>query len=219
MQELPTKKAAAAATAAVAAPASTVTTLPSEQTQRVEQIAGHFLQIMYLLGLDVDEHSLSETPMRVAKMLLSFNQSFDPESLLKVFTTDQEASGIVAQTGIPFAMLCEHHFLPAVGTVNIAYLPHNGKVVGLSKLSRLVRAVGQERPTLQEAIGQRIANLITEHLEAKGVMVSIRAEHTCMTCRGAQAPGVKTVTSVVKGLFRDVPAARQEAFAIWNMKG
>jgi len=184
----------------------------SGATHDIMKIASYVEEILKALGLDVNDPSISETPQRVAKMLSSFNQPFDAAALLKVFDTPPvEGGGIVAQSGIPFQMLCEHHLLPAVGTAHIAYLPGQGKVVGLSKLARLVRAVGQERPGLQESITERVACLIREHLGAAGVMVIIDAEHTCMTCRGAHAPGVVTTTSVVKGLFRDVPHARAEA--------
>lgn len=182
------------------------------------KIAEHFAEIMKALGLDVNDPSIVETPIRVAKMLSSFNQPFDPATLLKVFDAPAaEGGGIVAQSGIPFQMLCEHHFLPAAGHAHIAYLPGGGKVVGLSKLARLVRAVGSERPGLQEAITERVASLIKEHLGAAGVMVLIDAEHTCMTCRGAHAPGVVTSTSVVKGIFRDVPHARAEAMEMLSV--
>lgn len=222
MQELPNKKAVTHTHTAAEGGGSGGGSTPGmviihEIDSRVDQIAGHMTQVLHLLNLDVDDPSISETPRRVAKMLLSFRQDFDPAALLKVFHTAQEDSGIVAQTGIPFQMLCEHHLLPAVGIANIAYLPNNGKVVGLSKLARLVKAVGNERPGLQESIGQRIADLIHKHLETKGVMVQIVAEHTCMTCRGAHAPGVKTITSVVKGLFLHVPHARQEVFEMWKL--
>jgi GTP cyclohydrolase I len=195
-------------------PATNLVAVSTGTQHNLKAISDGFRTIMIHLGLDPDDESVVETPMRVARMLSSFNQPFDAGALLKVFDTASDTGGIVAQSGIPFQMLCEHHFLPAIGKAHIAYLPGSGKVVGLSKLSRLVRAVGCERPSLQEAITERIANLLREHLNAQGVMVIVDAEHTCMTCRGAHAPGVCTTTSVVKGIFRDVPHARQEAMQL-----
>ncbi len=200
---------------------ATATAKVHDLDPRVNVIANYMTIILSSLGLDINDPSISETPKRVAKMLLSFNEKFDPATLLKCFETNDshDVGGVVAQTNIPFSMLCEHHLLPAVGIAHVAYLPNKGRVVGLSKLSRLVKAVGKERPTLQEAIGQRIADLMSEHLQAKGVMVMISAEHTCMTCRGAHAPGVRTISSVVKGIFRDVPHARQEVIEMWKLGG
>lgn len=182
-----------------------------------EVIAAHVQSIMEELGLNIKDPSLSGTPNRWAKMILSFNTPFSPEDLLERSFQSTDTASIVTQTKIPFAMLCEHHFLPATGFAHIAYLPNKGIVVGLSKLARLVEAVGHERPSLQETINDRVGSLIHNHLNPKGVIVVIQAEHTCMTCRGARAPGVITSTSIVRGAFRDAPAARQEAFSLFDL--
>lgn len=182
--------------------------------EKVEEIAGHFGSVLRLLGLDTTDPSLSKTPERIAKMLLSFTTPFDAKAILSTeFDTVKEPQ-LVAQTGIPFDMLCEHHFMPAIGTARIAYIPDEGRVVGLSKLARLVHCVGHERPSLQESINARIADLIQEHMRPKGCIVILQAEHTCMTCRGVHTPGVATSTSIIKGLFRDNPYAKQEALSL-----
>ena len=183
-----------------------------------EALQDHMAEILTGLGMNLNDPSIAETPKRVIKMLASFNQPFDPSALLTRSFQSRDSGSIVAQSNIPFVMLCEHHLMPAIGHAYLAYLPHKGKVVGLSKLARLVDAVGRERPSLQESINDRIAYLLFEHLEAKGVLVVIKAEHTCMTCRGAKTPGVCTTTSIVKGIFRDVPAAREEAFTLLGLR-
>ena len=185
--------------------------------QSGEIIAGYVKHILNELGLDIGDPSIADTPMRWAKMIAGFNTPFNAEALLTRSFQSADSTAIVAQTRIPFAMLCEHHLLPAHGHAHIAYLPSKGVVVGLSKLARLVDCVGHERPSLQETINDRIVNLLSEHLEPKGVICVIQAEHTCMTCRGASTPGVVTSTSVVKGAFRDAPQARTEAFQLFQL--
>lgn len=180
-------------------------------------IEDHIAAVLSKLGLDLEDRSIKDTPSRVAKMLQSFCQPFDAGALLTRSFQSEDSGSIVAQANIPFVMLCEHHLMPAIGQAYIAYLPHEGKVVGLSKLARLVDCVGREKPSLQESINDRIAKLLDEHLKPKGVLVVIKAEHTCMTCRGAKVPNVQTITSIVKGIFRDVAQARQEAFALLRL--
>jgi GTP cyclohydrolase I len=179
----------------------------------------HVKQLLQLLRLPVDsDDSLRETPRRVTSMLQSFCQPFDPEALLKAgFQTDAAGDCMVTQSDIPFDMMCEHHLAPAIGRAYIAYLPGKGRVVGLSKLARLVRAVGHERPTLQENATHRIANILSDVLGASGVFVVIKAEHTCMTCRGVHTHGVTTTTSCVKGIFRDAPQAKTEAMNLLGL--
>jgi GTP cyclohydrolase I len=182
-----------------------------------EAMHDHMAEILIGLGLDLNDPSIRDTPSRIIRMYLEFNQPFDAKALLTRSFQSADTGSIVAQSDIPFVMLCEHHFLPAIGKAYVAYLPNEGAVVGLSKLARLVEAVGKERPSLQETINDRIANLLTQHLKPKGTLVVIKAEHTCMTCRGARAPGVTTTTSIVKGAFRDVPHARSEAFSLLGL--
>lgn len=182
-----------------------------------DDIQYHLREVIRLIGMNPDEEGLIDTPKRIAKFLGEFTIDFDPEEILGAgFSADTDGSSIhsmVVQSPIPFRMLCEHHFLPALGHAAIGYIPDQ-KVVGLSKMARLVAAVGTERPSLQEAICERIADMFNEHVRPKGVIVTIGAEHSCMACRGVNAPGVKTYTSAIRGIFRDVPAARQEFFEL-----
>lgn len=177
-----------------------------------DAIATHVKEILTHLGLSTSSGDLKDTPMRVAKFLSEFRIVTNYEELLGA-TFEYGKSNLVTQSNIPFRMLCEHHLLPALGTAAIGYIP-NKQVVGLSKLTRLVDAVGTEKPSIQEAITDRIADLLNKHLDPKGVIVVIRAEHSCMASRGVNVPNVHTGTSSVRGVFRDVPHARQEFFSL-----
>ena len=167
--------------------------------------------------------SMADTAKRWVKYLLEFRQPLD---MHKIFGTtfalqNNEAApveggeevpkdeGIVVQTNIPFRAVCEHHLLPMHGRASVGYIP-NRKLLGLSKFVRLVEGVGLERPSLQEHIGNRIADLMVENLEPKGVAVVISSEHTCMSCRGVAAPDVVTVSSALRGVFMSNPWARAE---------
>lgn len=191
----------------------------ADTTAKVHRIATSMASILKELGHDLSDPSLAETPKRVAKALLEFHQPFDARAILKdgFASTEGTLNEMVVQAGIPFRMLCEHHLLPAIGRANVGYIPTK-RVVGLSKLTRLVQAIGTEKPSLQEAICDRTAALLEEHLAPRGVMVVISAEHSCMACRGVNSPGVDTVTSSLRGAFRDVQAARQEFFELVKMR-
>lgn len=178
--------------------------------KRPDPIESAMVDVMRHLKLDIKDPSLSKTPHRIAKMLREFTQWHDLETYLDA-KFESDSRGLVAQSMIPFRGMCEHHFAPFHGHAHIGYIP-NGKVIGLSKLTRLVQAAGTRRPTIQEDITNTLATLLSKGLEALGVIVLIEAEHTCMTVRGINAPGVKTITSAVKGMFRDSAASRDEFF-------
>lgn len=164
-----------------------------------------------------EDPSTERTAERFVKYLAEYRQPIDYDSIFHTFEIPvQHYDGIVAQSGIPFRMICEHHLLPATGKASIAYIPRN-RVIGLSKLSRLVDAVGVERPSLQENIAQRIMNLLEVHLQPLGILVVISAEHSCMACRGVTKPDVNTVTSNISGIFRDSPNIRQEAYELLKL--
>lgn len=157
--------------------------------------------------------SLKETPDRVARMWtqeLTSGYDVDIEGLFRTF--DHEGyQGMVTVTDIPVMSTCEHHLLPIIGHAHVGYLPED-KVVGLSKLPRIVNAFAR-RLQIQERLTHQISEAIQEHLDPYGVIVVISAEHTCTTLRGIQAPGTKTHTCSVSGVFRDPDeAARQEFF-------
>ncbi len=152
------------------------------------------------IGEDVSREGLLETPDRIARMCGEIYGGLyeDPaEHLRKQFTV--ERNDMVVEKDITFYSTCEHHLLPFYGKAHIGYLP-NGKVVGLSKLARTVDIYAR-RPQIQEKMTADIANALMRHLEPRGVIVVLEAEHTCMTMRGIKKPGSKTVTIVTTGVF------------------
>jgi len=161
-----------------------------------------------------------KTPGRLLRYLNEFNKDFDASEVLGgLFEGPNVESihGLVVQSNIPFRMMCEHHLLPATGSAYLGYIP-DGQVVGLSKLARLVDAVSTHKPSMQERICEEIASILDKHTHAKGVICVIDSMHTCMACRGINTPEVISTTSCVRGVFRDVPAARQEFFSIISTK-
>ena len=160
-----------------------------------------------------------ETPLRVAKMWNELLAGYDKdpaEILSKTFDVDAggdvNGNGIVIVKDIPLFSQCEHHLIPFYGKVHIAYIPQN-KVVGLSKFARLVECFGR-RLQVQERLTKQIMDAIVENLDPIGVMVVVEAEHMCMTMRGIQKPGTKTVTSRVSGVFFNDASARAEALEL-----
>lgn len=170
-------------------------------------------EILIAVGEDPDREGLLETPDRVARMYAELFSGLhqDPRvHLKKVFT--EQYDEIVLVRDIVFNSMCEHHLLPFHGKAHIAYLP-KGKVLGLSKLARLVEVVSK-RPQVQERMTETIANLMVEELAPKGVAVVVEAEHSCMTMRGIRKPGSKCVTSAMKGLFRSNQSTREEVLLL-----
>ena len=175
-------------------------------TDRIERAVR---EILAAVGEDPDREGLSETPARVARMYCELFRGLheDPRVHLKKFFTEQYDE-IVLVRDISFNSMCEHHMLPFMGKAHIGYLP-DGRVVGLSKLARVVEVVAR-RPQVQERMTETIANLLIEELHVKGVAVVIEAVHTCMTVRGVRKPGALCVTSAMKGAFRKNPSTRAE---------
>jgi len=136
----------------------------------------------------------------------------DPaDNLAVTFAADHDEMIMVKD--IPLYSVCEHHLAPFIGRAHLAYIPNaNGRITGLSKLARLVDAYSR-RPQVQERLTSQIADEIDEKLAPRGVLVVIEAEHLCMSMRGVQKPGTTTVTSAVRGLFRNQAATRAEAMA------
>lgn len=170
-------------------------------------------EILLAIGENPEREGLIETPARVARM---YAEAFaglhtDPRLLLrKTFQVEHEE--MVLQKDIDFASFCEHHLLPFTGRAHIAYIP-TGRVVGLSKLARLVDAVAR-KPQIQERMTQEIADLIVEELSPRGVLVVLEATHTCMTVRGVRKPGTVCVTTTVRGLYETNAAARAEVMGL-----
>lgn len=171
--------------------------------------------IITAMGLDLADPEIAETPIRVAKFFLEFRQEYDLDDILGGgFSHPKDAEGaMIVQKDIPFRSMCLHHFAPFFGKAAIGYIPRK-KMVGLSKLTRLVQAIGTTAPSTQEVITNKIARALSDNLDCMGVIVVTDAEHTCMTTRGVNSPGVITSVSSIKGVFRDVPAAREEFFNI-----
>jgi len=174
-------------------------------------------EILFAIGENPDRPSLKETPNRVARMyteLFSGLHSDPSRHLRKVF--EECYDELVLVRDISFNSICEHHLLPFMGVAHVGYLP-NGKIAGLSKLARVVDEFSR-RPQVQERMTHQIADLLNNELNAKGVVVVLEATHTCMTIRGVCKPGSLTVTSAVRGLFKDNPSSRAEAMAFINGK-
>jgi GTP cyclohydrolase I len=172
--------------------------------------------ILRAVGEDPDRDGLQETPRRVAKMYAEMFSGLqqDPGRHLEV-TFAESYDEIVLVRDIPFTSMCEHHLLPFRGVAHVAYIP-NGRVTGLSKLARVVEEVSR-RPQVQERMTQTVADLIEDRLRSRAVGVIIRAEHSCMSIRGIRKTGSATVTSTMRGAFRNDPASRAELMSLINM--
>ena len=171
-------------------------------------------QILEAIGEDPKRKDLLETPRRVAQMYEEIFSGIkqNPEKELEVIL-DQKHHEIILLRGIPLYSVCEHHLLPFLGRANIAYIPKNGRVTGLSKLARVVDILAR-RPQVQERLTTQIAEIVMSKLKPLGVMVVIEAEHLCMSMRGVRKPGTMTVTSAVRGIFKENEKTRAEALAL-----
>ncbi|WP_367337149.1 GTP cyclohydrolase I FolE [Phycicoccus sp.] len=171
-------------------------------------------ELLRAVGEDPDRDGLLETPARVARAyaeLFAGLRQDAAEVLATTFSIDHEEMIIVRD--IELFSTCEHHLLPFHGVAHVGYIPNeSGVVTGLSKLARLVEVFAR-RPQVQERITTQIADALVEHLQARGVIVVIEAEHLCMTMRGVRKPGARTITSAVRGQLRD-PATRSEAMSL-----
>jgi GTP cyclohydrolase IA len=188
---------------------------PIAQNSKVDlpRIQRAVREILAAVGEDPDREGLLETPARVARMyaeLFSGLHQNPREHLQKFFT--EKYDEVVLVRDISFNSVCEHHLLPFIGVAHIAYIP-NGRVIGLSKLARVVEVVSK-RPQVQERMTEDIANLLVEELNAKGVAVVIEASHSCMTIRGIRKPGSMCVTSAMKGTFRANLSSRSEVMTL-----
>ncbi|HUW59039.1 MAG TPA: GTP cyclohydrolase I FolE [Planctomycetota bacterium] len=179
--------------------------------KKIERAVKLFLEGV---GEDPKRQGLKETPRRVAQMCeeIFAGVGIDTGKVVKVLSGDRHDE-IVLIRDIPFYSMCEHHLLPFIGKAHMAYVPGRRAITGLSKLARLVD-VHAKRLQVQERLTTEIAEAMVKALKPRGVMVVIEAEHLCMTMRGVRTPGAKTVTSVVRGLFRDRAATRAEAMAL-----
>ncbi|WP_045837160.1 GTP cyclohydrolase I FolE [Hyphomicrobium sp. 99] len=171
--------------------------------------------ILRWAGDDPSRDGLKETPSRVTKAFEEYFRGYgqDPEAILqKTFEEIEGYDEMIVLRGIRFESHCEHHMAPIIGRAWVGYIP-DGRVVGISKLARVVDAYAK-RLQIQEKMTAQIANTIQDVLKPQGVAVMIKAEHHCMTTRGVMKPGTDMVTSRMLGAFRDNPSTRQEFLAI-----
>ncbi|MCI0332759.1 MAG: GTP cyclohydrolase I FolE [Planctomycetes bacterium] len=179
-------------------------------TARIERAVK---EILSAVGEDPNREGLRETPARVARMYAELFAGLhdDPRVHLRKFFAEKYDEMVLVRD-ISFNSMCEHHLLPFTGVAHIGYIP-NGKVVGLSKLARVVESVSR-RPQVQERMTEEIANLLIDELDVKGVAVVIEATHSCMTIRGVRKPGSICVTSAMKGIFRSNLSSRSEVMTL-----
>jgi GTP cyclohydrolase I len=171
-------------------------------------------EILIAVGEDPKRPDIKDTPKRVADMyeeILS-GTKVNPEKELEV-VFEKEHDEMVLLKGIPLYSICEHHMLPFIGKAHVAYLPSDNRVTGLSKIARVVD-VFSKRLQVQERLTTDIADTIMRKLKPKGVLVVIEAEHLCMSMRGVKKPGVMTITSAVRGVFRKNEKTRSEALSL-----
>jgi GTP cyclohydrolase I len=180
-----------------------------------ERAAAAVRELLIAVGEDPDRPGLQETPARVAR---AYAETFaglwqDPAEILAT-TFDEDHDELVLVRDIPMYSTCEHHLVPFHGMAHVGYIPGaDGRVTGLSKLARLVDVYAR-RPQVQERMTRQIADSLYEGLKPQGVIVVVEAEHLCMAMRGIRKPGSRTVTSAVRGIFRDNPATRAEAMSL-----
>ena len=184
-----------------------------------ERIERAVREILEAVGEDPNREGLLETPARVARMyeeIFSGLES-DPKEHLQLFNEGGPHDELVLVKDIPLYSVCEHHLLPFIGRAHIAYIPKNGRIIGLSKFARIVDCFAR-RPQVQERLTGQIADFLFEQLEPLGVAVFIQAEHLCMTMRGARAAGAMTQTSALRGCMRSDAKTRAEVMALLGGK-
>ncbi len=170
--------------------------------------------ILEAVGENPNRKDLRDTPSRVASMYEEIFSGIkkDPAKELEI-VLDQKHEEIILLKNIPLYSVCEHHLIPFLGKANVAYIPRHGRVTGLSKITRVVDILAK-RPQVQERLTSQVADIIMKKLKPLGVMVVIEAEHLCLSMRGVQKAGTVTVTSAVRGIFKENFKTRSEALAL-----
>lgn len=179
-----------------------------------EKIKQAVKAILEAVGEKPGREGLKDTPQRVANMYKEIFGGIgkDPAAELKILK-GQNFNEIVLVKDIPFYSMCEHHLLPFHGKAHVAYVPEDNRIVGISKLPRVVEVLSR-RPQIQERLTTQIADVINDTIKPKGVMVVVEAEHLCVTMRGVKKSGSKVKTSVVRGIFMDNEKTRAETLAL-----
>jgi len=185
-----------------------------ERTVDKKRIEKAVREILSAVGENPSRSDIKDTPRRVAEMYEEILSGIkkDPSKELEV-VFEKEHDEIVLLKGIPLHSICEHHMLPFIGKAHVAYIPSNNRVTGLSKIVRVVDILAK-RLQVQERLTTDIAEIIMKKLKPKGVLVVIEAEHLCLSMRGVKKPGVLTVTSAVRGVFRRNEKTRAEALSL-----
>ena len=172
-------------------------------------------ELLIAIGEDPDREGLRATPARVARSYTEVYAGLhvDPDAVLQT-TFDENHDELVLVKDIPLYSTCEHHLVPWHGSAAVGYIPgEDGRITGLSKLARLVDLYAR-RPQVQERLTSQVADAVMRRLEPRGVIVVIQAEHLCMAMRGVRKPGALTMTSAVRGIFKDDPRSRAEALSL-----
>ena len=180
-----------------------------------DRAAAAVRELLIAIGEDPDRDGLQATPGRVARMFAEVVAGTNEDPSRHLTTTfEADHDEIVLVRDIPFSSMCEHHLLPFIGRAHVGYIPGNdGRITGLSKLARLVDGFAR-RLQVQERLTSQIANAVQQVLDPAGVIVVLEAEHLCMSIRGVAKPGATTVTSAIRGHFRDDPRGRAEALSL-----
>lgn len=188
-----------------------------ESTEKIQRITDHFSEIMKILGMDLKDESLQDTPKRVAKMFVNeVFKGLDPANKpeIKLFSNKFKYKEMLVERDITLYSYCEHHFVPIIGKAHVAYIS-NGHVIGLSKINRLVEYYAK-RPQVQERMNEQIAKALKEVLKTEDVAVVIDAEHLCVKSRGIQDTASSTVTASYYGQFRN-EEVRKEFLTYLNL--
>jgi GTP cyclohydrolase I len=184
-------------------------------SEKIDQISNHFAEIMNILGLDLKDDSLSGTPRRVAKMYVQeIFRGLNPANkpAMTTFDNTYQYRRLVIERNIPLQSTCEHHFQPIFGVAHIAYIP-NGKVIGLSKLNRIMDYFAR-RPQVQERLTMQIAEALKDALHTEDVAVYIDAKHMCVQARGVEHHGASTITAEYSGKFLNEITKKEFLMAI-----
>jgi GTP cyclohydrolase IA len=195
------------------------TVRPARQAVDVATAEQHVRGLLSYLGEDVDREGLLETPARVVRAMAEHYSGYSQDAAEYLAKTFQEVDGydeLVLVSDIELFSHCEHHMVPFVGKAHVAYIP-DGRVVGLSKLARVVD-VYAKRLQVQEKLTKQIADAIQKHLKPQGVAVIVQCQHFCMCYRGVKKPGSWTTTSKLHGLFLKDAAARMELFTVLGLQ-
>ncbi|HOV27044.1 MAG TPA: GTP cyclohydrolase I FolE [Pseudobacteroides sp.] len=179
-----------------------------------ERVKAAVREILIAIGDDPDREGLKETPDRVARMYEEIFAGLhkDPREYVKVFQEENHEE-IVLVKDIPTYSICEHHLLPFVGVAHVVYIPRKGKIMGLSKLARIVDTIAK-KPQLQERLTSEVADVLMDTINPIGAAVVMEAEHLCMTMRGIKKPGSKTITSALRGIIKTDARTRAEVMAL-----